>query len=278
LQARVKTLLANAGDKKEKAAPAGNDVNQGYVVGILGVRGGLGITTLAANLAAGLLNKTKSEVVVAEMLPGQGTLALELGLVASKGLVDLLGLGRVGELTRDKLRGSLTHHGSGLKLLLSSDRPRDMQLINQVSNYEALVSDLAGLARFVVLDLGVGIQPFAPKVIPHCDDVLILLEGVPNTIIHTRALIEDVASFGINKRNIHVVLNNRVRSDTQLPSSQVQTKLDHEIIATLTPAPELFVQATRMQTPAVLCQPESLTARQINKLVEFITEREALPR
>ena len=55
-------------------------------------------------------------------------------------------------------------------------------------------------------------------------------------------------------------------------------KLDHEIISTLTPAPELFVQATRVQTPAVLCQPESLTARQITKLVDFFTEREALPR
>jgi pilus assembly protein CpaE len=278
LQARVKMLLARAGDKKEKSAFGGGDGNRGYVVGILGARGGLGITTLAANLAAGLLNKTKSEVIVAEMLPGQGTLALELGLVSTKGLVDLLSLGKISELTRDKLRESLTYHGSGLKLLLSSDRPRDMHLINQVSNYEAVVSGLAGLARFVVLDLGMGIQPFAPKVIPHCDDVLILLEGVPNTIIHTKALIEDIASFGINKRNINVILNNRIRSDTQLPSSQVQTKLDHEIIGTLTPAPELFVQATRMQTPAILCQPESLTARQVNKLVDFITERESLPR
>jgi hypothetical protein len=91
-------------------------------------------------------------------------------------------------------------------------------------------------------------------------------------------LIEDIASLGINKRNINVVLNNRVRSDTQLPSSQVQSKLDHEIIGTLTPAPELFVQATRMQTLAILCQPESLTARQVGKFVDFIMEREALPR
>lgn len=278
LQARVKTLLARAGDKKEKAAAVGGEEKRGYVIGILGARGGLGITTLAANLAAGLLNRTKSEVIVAEMLPGQGSLALELGLNPAKGLVDLLSLGKVNELTRDKIRESLTNHGSGLKLLLASDRPRDMHLINQVSNYEALVPGLAGLARFVALDLGVGIQPFAPRVIPHCNDVLILLEGVPNTIIHTRALIEDFASLGINKRNINVVLNNRIRSDTQLPSSQVQTKLDHEIIGTLTPAPELFVQATRMQTPAILCQPESLTARQVNKLVDFITEREALPR
>jgi pilus assembly protein CpaE len=278
LQARVKTLLARAGDKKEKVAAAGGDEKHGYVIGILGARGGLGITTLAANLGAGLLNKTKSEVIVAELLPGQGALALELGLASTRGLVDLLSLVRVGELTRDKIRESLTHHGSGLDILLASDRPRDMHLINQVSNYEVLVTGLAGLARFVVLDLGVGIQPFAPKVIPHCDEVLILLEGVPNTIIHTRALIEDIASLGINKRNINVVLNNRVRSDTQLPSSQVQSKLDHEIIGTLTPAPELFVQATRMQTLAILCQPESLTARQVGKFVDFIMEREALPR
>lgn len=84
--------------------------------------------------------------------------------------------------------------------------------------------------------------------------------------------------MGVNKNAVNVVLNNRYRSDTQLPSSQVQTKLDHEIIGTLTPAPELFVQATRLQTPAIICQPESLTSRQVNKLVEFITEREALPR
>ena len=96
--------------------------------------------------------------------------------------------------------------------------------------------------------------------------------------MHTKALIDDIAALGITKKNINVVLNNRIRSDTQLASSQVQTKLGHEIISTLTPAPELFVQATRMQTPAVLCQPDSLTARQITKLVEFVTEQEALPR
>jgi Flp pilus assembly CpaE family ATPase len=153
-----------------------------------------------------------------------------------------------------------------------------MHLINQAANYEAVVSELTNLARFVVLDLGVGIQPFAQKILSQCDEVLIILEGVPNTIIHAKALIDDITSMGVNKKNVNVVLNNRIRSDTQLPSSQVQTKLDHEIIGTLTPAPELFVQASRMQTAAVLCQPESLTARQVTKLVDFIAEHEALPR
>ena len=277
LQARVKTLLAQVGDKKTTTSSARNE-NLGYVIGVLGARGGLGTTTMAVNLGAGLQTRTKSEVIVAEMLPGQGTLALDVGVTSSKGLVDLLSINKLSEITREHVSEALVSHGSGLKLMLASDRPRDMHLINQTANYETLVKRLASLARFVILDLGVGIQPFAEKILPLCDEILIVLEGVPNTIIHTKALIDDIAALGITKKNIKVVLNNRIRSDTQLPSSQVQAKLEHEILSTLTPAPELFVQATRVQTPAVLCQPDSLTARQITKLVDFVTEKESLPR
>ena len=277
LQARVKTLLSRRGDRKTPVSVP-KDENQGYIVAVLGARGGLGTTTMAVNLGAGLQSRTKSDVIVAEMLPGQGALALDVGVENSNGLVDILSLNKLSDMTREKVREALVLHPSGLRLLLASDRPRDMNLVNQTANYEHLVRRLASLARFVVLDLGVGIQPFAEKILPHCDEVLIVLEGNPNTITHTKALIDGIAALGITKKNIRVVLNNRVRSDTQLPSSQVQAKLEHEILSTLTPAPELFVQATRMQTPAILCQPDSLTARQITKLVDFITEREALPR
>jgi CheY-like chemotaxis protein/MinD-like ATPase involved in chromosome partitioning or flagellar assembly len=277
LQARVKTLLSRASEKKEVAATDGSG-SRGYVIGVLGARGGLGTTSLAVNLAASLQARTRSDVVVAEMLPGQGSLALDLGAVDSHGLAELLGITKINEITREKVHDALVGHVSGLKLLLSSDRPRDMHLINQTANYEFLIRRLASLARFLVLDLGVGLQPFAEKILPMCDEVIIVIEGVPNTIIHAKALIEDIGALGIQKKCVHVVLNNRVRSDTQLPSSQVQNKLEHEIVTTLTPAPELFVQATRMQTPAVICQPDSLTARQITKLVDFITERETLPR
>jgi pilus assembly protein CpaE len=277
LQARVKTLLARVNSRKSTTGSL-KDLNRGYVIGVLGARGGLGTTTMAVNIGAGLQARTKAEVIVAEMLPGQGALALDVGVTNSKGLVDILSMTKLSDITRDTVREMLVPHPSGLKLLLASDRPRDMHLINQNANYETLVKKLAGLGRFVVLDLGVGIQPFAEKILPLCNEVLIILEGVPNTIIHTKALIDDIAALGISRKSIRVVLNNRIRSETQLPSSQVQTKLEHEILSTLTPAPELFVQATRMQTPAILCQPDSLTARQITKLVDFVTEREALPR
>ncbi len=277
LQMRVKNLLVRLSEKRAANHP-GTEENHGYVIGVLGARGGLGTTTLAVNLGAGLQSRTKSEVIVAEMLPGQGTLALDVGVAGTKGLVDLLSINKLSDIGREQVRDALVQHGSGMKLLLASDRPRDMHLINQTANYEATVRKLAALGRFLVLDLGTGIQPFAEKILPLCDQILIVLEGVPNTVIHARALIEDIAGLGMPRNNIQVILNNRIRSDMHLPSSQVQAKLEHEILTTLTPAPELFTQATRVQTPAVLCQPESLTARQILKIVDFVTGQEALPR
>jgi CheY-like chemotaxis protein/MinD-like ATPase involved in chromosome partitioning or flagellar assembly len=277
LQARVKTLLSRASEKKSATAPT-DEERHGYTIGVLGARGGLGTTSVAVNLAASLYTRIHSDILLAEMLPGQGALALDLGVEGVRGLTDLLGIPKLNEITRDRVQEALVGHPSGLKLFLSSDRPRDMQLINQLANYETIIKRLAGLSRFLTLDMGVGLQPFAEKILPQCNEVVIVIEGNPNTIIHAKALISDVAALGVPKSCIHVVLNNRVRSDTQLPTSQVQSKLEHEIVSTLTPAPELFAQATRVQTPAVLCQPESLTARQIMKLVDLIIERETQPR
>jgi pilus assembly protein CpaE len=277
LQARVKTLLSRASEKKDAVAST-KEESRGYVIGVLGARGGLGTTSVAVNLAASLYARIHTDILLAELLPGQGALALDLGVDGVRGLTDLLSVSKLNEITRDRVKETLVGHPSGLKLFLSSDRPRDMHLINQLANYETIIKRLAGLGRFLTIDMGVGMQPFAEKILPLCNEVIIVIEGNPNTIIHAKALIADIGALGIPKNCIHVVLNNRVRSDTQLPTSQVQAKLEHEILSTLTPAPELFAQATRMQTPAVLCQPESLTARQIMKVVDMITERETQPR
>jgi hypothetical protein len=104
----------------------------------------------------------------------------------------------------------------------------------------------------------------------------VVLEGHPNTVLHTRALITELTKLGMEAERILIVLNNRVRSDTQLPQSVVQDKLGYPITVTVTPAPELLTQATRMQTAAILCQPDGTTAKQIIKLVNRIVQDEAV--
>ncbi len=273
LQSHVRALLARSAKSLEEAETAQHE-QHGYVIGLLAARGGLGVTSLAANLAASLFKKSQADVILAELTPGQGSLALDLGITTENGLAVLLGNAPT-EITRNRVAGQLIPHDAGFKVLIASNHPRDFHLINQISQYENVVARLSTLGRFIVLDLGMGLPPFVQRLLPLINELIVVVEGVPNTIAHSRALIDDLIEFGTDKNHIAAVLNNRLRSENLMPWAEVQEQLGHSIAATLTPAPELFAQASRLNTPAVLCQPESLTNQQINKLVERITEHEA---
>jgi CheY-like chemotaxis protein/MinD-like ATPase involved in chromosome partitioning or flagellar assembly len=273
LQAHVKALLSRSAQKDAGEITTASHEHHGYVIGVLSARGGLGVSSLASNLAAGLFTRTQSDVVLAELTPGQGTLGMDLGAPNQKGLTELL-QGSVVEVTREKVQSFLVPHNSGLKLFLASENPRDVTLISQVHNYEAIVSRLSTLARFVVLDLGTGLPTFVQKILPMCAERIIVIEGAPSSIQHTKLLIDEIAGMDIDRKTISVVLNNRQRSEAQMAWTKVQEKLGHSISTTLTPAPELFLQATRMQTPAVTCQPTNMTSQQFLKIADAILERE----
>jgi MinD-like ATPase involved in chromosome partitioning or flagellar assembly len=102
----------------------------------------------------------------------------------------------------------------------------------------------------------------------------VVVEGTANTIQHTKLLIEDIGALKVDPKKINVVLNNRVRSESQMQMSQVKEKLGHSIAATLTPAPEAFLQAARLQTPAVISQPTNMTSQQFLKIADTVIERE----
>ena len=275
LQAHVKALLARSAQKEKEPSQIAtvSHEHHGYVIGVLSARGGLGVSSLASNLAASLYSRTQADVILAELTPGQGTIGADFGYQNQKGLTELL-KGTMVEITREKVEASLSPHNSGLKLLLASENPRDVTLTSQVQNYEALVARLSTLARFVVLDMGNGLPAFVQKLLPMCNERFIVIEGVSGTIQHTKFLIDEIVDLKIDRKTISVVLNNRMRTESQMQLSQVQEKLGHSIAATLTPAPEAFVQAMRMQTPAVICQPTNMTSQQFLKIADAILERE----
>jgi len=272
LQAHVKALLTRSAHKDNEIVTASHEHN-GYVIGVLASRGGLGVSSVAANLGASLFMRTQADIILAELTPGQGTIGMDLGTSNQRVLPELL-QGSTVEITREKVVSCLAPHGSGLKLLLASENPRDVTLISQVHNYEVLVARLASLARFIVLDLGIGLPHFVQKLLPMCNERIVVIEGAPNTIVQSKMLIDEIVNLGVDRKGITVVLNNRVRSESQMPWTQAQDKLGHTITTTLTPAPELFMQAARMQTPAVVCQPTNITSQQFLKIADLILERE----
>ncbi len=269
LIAHIRAVLART---SKRTAPLGPADSRAHLIAVLAARGGLGVTSVALNLGITLREDTKKDVVVAEFRPGQGTIGLELGYQNSESLNRLLKR-RPNEISASEIEAELTSHPLGTRLLLSSYQPRDSQLMASVANFEAITRHIAHTARYVIIDLGPALTPVADKVIKLCDEIILVVEPVPQTVTHTKALVNDLFNLGVGEGKITPVLVNRVRSDVQLSWSQVQDQLGLNIAVIFTPAPELAFQASMKNLPIVLQQRDSLTAQQYNKLAERITQR-----
>lgn len=268
----VKAVLART-NKAKKTGPLGLPKgDRGYVLGVLAVRGGLGVSTLVLNLGVMLSQTYKKDVIVAEFRPGLGTISLELGHSQAEGLNHLLELNPTA-IDKRAIEPELVNHSSGLRLLLASPQPRDAKFIGESAIFEAIARQMAYMARYLLLDLGPSLTPLVEKVVRLCTEVLVVVEPVPQTVLQTKALIDDLLSQGIASDNITVVLVNRVRSGMQLSWSQVQDQLGRPISVIFTPAPDLAYQASQKNIPMVLQQSDSLTAQQFGKLAEKVTQR-----
>jgi CheY-like chemotaxis protein len=273
LQAHVRALLSRTTPSSAHQTQPSPHNQHARVIAVLGARGGLGVSTLACNLAGAFYERTKAEVILAELSPGQGTLGMDLGTPSPKGLYRLLS-GKVDDITRDRVEAALVQHGSGLRLLLSSESPHDVSLMNQTGHFERLAAVLADLGQFVILDLGAGLPAFSERILPLCDDRLVVIEGSMNTITQSRMLLDEIQALGIQLASVRVILNTRVRGDTQMTWVEIEKQLGHPIDAKLMAAPELLVDAARMHIPAVFSQPANVTSQQILKLADDMLGRD----
>ncbi len=271
LFAQVKAVLARA--QKTRTLPSvPPPSDRGFTVGVLAAKGGMGVSSMAANLGVLIFRRTKANVLVAELRPGHGGISLDLGYPNPEGLNRLL-RNSPEEITPHAIEMSLISHASGVQFLLASPHPRDAILTNAIENFEAVIKNLPFIARYVILDLGSSLTPITQIALQQCDEAVVILEPSPNNVLQTKNLIQDMGALGIGEGRVRVALVNRVRSSVQLNLSQVQEDLGHKIATVFTPAPELAYQASASNQPMVIQQPGSITAQQFDKLAALITQR-----
>lgn len=272
LQAHIKALLARS--SKNKLNPITRPVEKpAYLIGVIAARGGLGVTTVASNLAAALGKKTGADVILAEFRPGQGTLCYDLGIEKPGGLIELLNT-PAKEITRKLIEENLVKLPEGIKLLAASAQPKDAALLQNIQQFEAILNRMEFMTRYVVIDLGCGLTALTQKLVKAINELIVVVEPFENSVQHSQALLDDLAGLGVDKDRLFVAINYRMRSDTpQLSVIQIQSHLKTPIDMSFTPAPEMYQQASRTHRVASLITLESLTAQQFNALAAKIESR-----
>jgi len=240
---------------------------QGTLIGIHGAKGGLGLSTLAINLAIELHDQTEEDVILSDFRPGQGTISLELDMTNTEGMQKLLEM-ETAAILPSHVTENLLVHQSGIKTLLSSYVPTQASFITEDDKYKALARMLVGIAPYTVLDLGPSLTPINSKILPKCNKILVCLEPSPDNIIQTKRLIKALISQGIGEGRFLTVLINRQRSGVQLSWEQAEELLERKIDQIFTPVPELAYQAARTKIPMVKRSPDSMTAEQFTELTK----------
>lgn len=270
LSARVKTVLSRSqqqrGSVKQETGTIG-----GLSIGFLGVKGGVGTTTLAANVGAILAQKDTT--ILADLRPGQGTLGLSLGFTRAQGLANVLSNRPAGEITSRLIDDNTVTHNSGLKLLLSSTRPQESQLSTTPEAVSAMLRGMSSLAHYRLLDLGSGLNRLTVKLIRELNQTIILVEPNRVTLTIAREVLREIEALGVGAGRTSLVIFNRVQSSLQIPWQEVEQTLNHEVAAIISPAPELAFQAAEAGFPLAHFQPSSIVAGQISKLVEELIKR-----
>jgi pilus assembly protein CpaE len=273
LVSRVKALLArSAAAQKPAAGPTtGQLTERGKILGMLGAKGGLGVTTMALNLAV-TLAQSGQDVILCELRPGQGSLSLQLGLNQSTTLAGLLSK-PAADIHTKTIESLLVSHGSGLRLLLASCDPNELALERNAEQALELVRRLAGLTKFVIVDLTPGLTEINKKVLAISDRPIMIVEPMRVTLTMARAILDELDKLGVNSSRFEFIMVSKVRSSLQMPWQQAEAMLNHSIASVITAAPELAYQASEGTTPMVQMQADGLTAEQTRKLADLLTQK-----
>lgn len=269
LTAHVKAVLSRSISAPVKEAP-----EQAQIVSFFGTRAGLGTSTLALNVGV-QMQLNGLDVIVAEMNPGRGSLALDLNISAPTGLTTLLSRS-LKDIHLRSVESEVVTHPSGVRLLLASYQPQEGELEEAVPQMEAIVKNLASMCTALVLDLGSGLRPYSKPLLLLSERVIVVVEPVYPSNVIARAVLDDLFSNGLQRGRTSLALITRERTSLNIPWKQVEADLGIALAGIVSPAPELVQQASQSGTPLVIMHRDTLTGDQIRKMAEAISGKLAL--
>jgi pilus assembly protein CpaE len=264
LTAHVKAILART--SQTVTTPS----DRGKVIAFLSARGGMGTTTVALNIGI-YLQQNGQDVIIAEINPGRGSMALELGINDNTGLRNLLSLDPK-DIHLRSVETQLISHSSGVRFLLASHNPSEIEMQQAVSQLHPIVSNLNSLATVLILDLGTASRSRIRSIHELCDSFVLVMEPIfPSTIIG-KAMIEELIESGVNRQKLNLILVTRMRTGFQIPWRKVESYMGIQFLGSLPPAADIAHQASKSLQPMILGQPESVICDQIRKLSGQLAE------
>jgi len=261
LVARVGALLSRV----KHAAP-----REASVIAFIGVKGGVGTTTVTVNQAVAL-GQQGATVVIVDWRSSFGMVCSQLGLAPQRTLADLLVADPESGEDRSPV-AYLTPFREGISVLagppvfgLPGPVPRELA--------GTIIRHLRSMADYVLIDLPPEPSPMAREMLEESNSIVLVSELEPLSLRSGMAMVSSLGTWGLQWKILGVVFMNRAWSESTISAGDSGSKLGIDVLAILPPAAEMCSYATMSGKPVLLSQPDSLISTSLSELATLLREK-----
>ena len=194
---------------------------QGIIIALYGLRGGIGCTTLAVNLAAALRRLSQQEVCLMDLTPSGGQALMHMRLQARSGWFDLL----EGDIEWSILKDKMTIHQSGLRLLPAPASPHPPDALTTAQT-ETILKLLREHAVFTVVDMPSVLSPSFQATLKTAD---MALHVVSPDVITVQTAVQ--ANRVLKKMGLHPKFKSHILNQTTPNAALSQAAIERGLNA-----------------------------------------------
>lgn len=243
------------------------------VLGFSGVKGGVGATTVALNVAAAIAKQNRSTIVI-ELKPDYGMFSYQLKHAPAINLSSFSSL-ETGRIDQAAVAARLCSLPLGLRVLFGPQRPEEFGDLDPRA-VEALIKTASSMAECVVIDLPAATSAMAQAAIRQCHFVSIVLERDAVGVHAAKMFLQVLQSWGISQLITGAVIVNRSIATTPMVINQMASQLGCIVLGAIPPAVELCGRCHQAGSPAVFLEPDSTFSNVLVDLTQRLFDQSPL--
>ncbi|MGE5073281.1 MAG: response regulator [Anaerolineae bacterium] len=250
LAARVSALLRRA--ELLKAAQPRPQVQQAHMIAVHSLRGGIGCSTLAVNLAVGLASLWPGSTSLIDLTMTAGQVALMLNMTLRRTWADLAGC-PADEVDGDLINSITGTHDSGLQFVAAPTFPADADRLT-AGTLEAALKQIKSQYSYVVADLPHDFGEPALQALDRADVILMVAAPDMASLRAVTAARETYTRLGYGPEKLKLILS-ATFPHSSLTKDKIESALGMQVTATIPYVQDVFVDAINLGQPPVYHKP-----------------------
>lgn len=242
-------------------------VTRSTTVTVMSAKGGVGKSTVATSLAAGLARHAPMSTVLVDLDVQFGDAATLLDLTPEHTIAD--GFSSAAAMDTLILKTFLTAHSAGFYVLAGDESPTVGDHVRP-ADVKHLLKQLASQFRYVVVDTGAGLSDHTLAALEESDDAVVIASMDVTSIRAVRKELDVLGELDLLPARRHVVLN-FVDRNTGLTVQDVEKVIGVPVSVVVPRSADVTVAGNRGESLMVAKKPGPV-AKALNQLVHSIAD------